>query len=356
MKFAFNLKVTKDSWGGGNAFLKILIKILKKKNYIITFDLKETDIDVIFIIDPRYNNPYLSFTVGQAINYKLFKNNKTLIIHRINECNKKRYKSNLNIDKILKRANKYADHTIFVSEWLKNQSIWKNKNKFNSRVILNGSDEKIFNTNGRKKFNYKNKLKLVTHHWSDNWNKGFKYYKLLDNLISKKNWNSKIDFSYIGKVPKNIDFKNTKIIKPLNGYKLSNKLKFFDGYITGSKFEPGSNHQNEAALCGLPLFYINHSSMPEYCKNYGVAFSDHNFEIKLKKYYKKYFFYKEKLKKFKYNSKHVEQNYNQLIKDIKNNKIISRKFKFDLDYIYFFTEIVFYYLHKKIKNYLNIVL
>ena len=74
---------------------------------------------MIFIIDPRYNNPYLSFTVGQAINYKLFKNNKTLIIHRINECNKKRYKSNLDIDKILKREKiPFSDYgTTFAREW-----------------------------------------------------------------------------------------------------------------------------------------------------------------------------------------------------------------------------------------------
>ena len=279
--------------GWWKRFFENFNKSLKKKNFKITFNLKENDIDIIFIIDPRYNNPYLSFTVGQAINYKLFKNHNTLIIHRINECNKKRYKSNLDIDKILKRANKFADHTIFVSKWLKNQPISKNKNKFIRKVILNGSDEKIFNTKGRKNFNYKSKLKLVTHHWSDNWNKGYKYYKLLDNLINKKYWKSKIEFSYIGKVPKNINFKNTKIIEHLNNYKLSNKLKTFDGYITGSKYEPGSNHQNEAALCGLPLFYINHSSMPEYCKNYGVAFNDHNFEIKLKKFYKNYIFYKK---------------------------------------------------------------
>ena len=63
----------------------------------------------------------LAFPIIDVINYCLFKNNKTLIIHRINECNSKRYNSRIDIDNLLKKTNKFADHTIFVSKWLKNQ-------------------------------------------------------------------------------------------------------------------------------------------------------------------------------------------------------------------------------------------
>ena len=158
MKFAFNLKVSKNSWGGGNAFLKILIRFLKKNGHKITFKLKEKNIDIIFIVDPRYNNPFLSFSVGEAINYSLFKNKKTLILHRVNECNKKRYNSNLDIDKLLVRTNRFADYTIFVSNWLRKQNPWTDKNKSNSRVIHNGSDNKIFNKKYKKKSIIKEKL------------------------------------------------------------------------------------------------------------------------------------------------------------------------------------------------------
>src|SRR5690606_22649252 len=36
--------------------------------------------------------------------------------------------------------------------------------------------------------------------------------------------------------------------------------------------EPGGNHQNEGALCGLPLLYRNSGCMPEYCDGFGVVF------------------------------------------------------------------------------------
>tara|TARA_B110000008_G_scaffold227781_2_gene229696 strand:+ start:822 stop:1877 length:1056 start_codon:yes stop_codon:yes gene_type:complete len=346
MKFAFNVKIAKNSWGGGNAFLKIFTKFLKEKGHKVLFNLNDLDIDVIFIIDPRYNNPFITFPIAKAINYTLFKNNKTLIIHRINECNKKRFKSNLNIDNLLLKTNQFADYTIFVSKWLSKQRIWKNKNKKDSRVILNGSDKSIFNTKGKKNKKKNQKLSLVTHHWSNNWNKGFKYYKILDNLLDKPYWKSRVKFSFLGNIPQHLQFKNTNVLKPLNDHKLSKKLKEFDGYITGSMYEPGSNHQNEGALCGLPLFYIDHSSMPEYCETYGVSFKEKNFEKQLKLFKKKLPFYQKKIKKFKHNSDLVCKNYLDLINDISQKKI-KRSDNFSLlIYIFFIFDFVKYNLKK----------
>ena len=48
------------------------------------------------------------------------------------------------------------------------------------------------------------KVKLVTHHWSSNWNKGFDTYKRIDELINDEYWSNKIEFTYIGNVPKNL--------------------------------------------------------------------------------------------------------------------------------------------------------
>tara|TARA_B100000029_G_scaffold508467_1_gene595392 strand:- start:570 stop:1604 length:1035 start_codon:yes stop_codon:yes gene_type:complete len=342
--------IAKNSWGGGNAFLKIICKCLKEKGHEIFFNLNRNDLDAIFIIDPRFNNPYITFPLFDAINYCLFKNKKTLIIHRINECNKKRYKSKLDIDRLLFKTNKFSDYSIFVSRWLRSQNIWKNKNNFNSRIILNGSDINIFNNKGKRYWKKNKKFKFVTHHWSSNWNKGFKYYKILDKLIEKPYWKSKIEFNFIGNIPENLKLKNTNLIKPLNDYKLAKKLKEFDGYITGSLFEPGSNHQNEGALCGLPLFYINHSSMPEYCKNYGVSFNEKNFEKKLKIFIKNYTSYKKNLNYFKYNSNFLCQNFIKLINDIKIKKIKREKKKNLILYIYFFLDKLKFILIKYFKK------
>ena len=55
------------------------------------------------------------------------------------------------------------------------------------------------------------KLKVCTHHWGDNWNKGFDAYVLLDSLLSKTKWKDVVEFTYIGKVNKNANFINVKL-------------------------------------------------------------------------------------------------------------------------------------------------
>jgi hypothetical protein len=58
----------------------------------------------------------------------------------------------------------------------------------------------------------------------------------------------------------------------LDGSALAEELRSHHGY-TASINEPGGNHQNEAALCGLPLLYRDSSCLPEYCNGFGVSFS-----------------------------------------------------------------------------------
>ena len=69
-------------------------------------------------------------------------------------------------------------------------------------------------------------------------------------------------------------FKNARYIAPLNGEALANEIRGHHAYITASINEPGGNHQNEGALCGLPLLYRMSGCMPEYCEGFGVGFND----------------------------------------------------------------------------------
>ena len=54
---------------------------------------------------------------------------------------------------------------------------------------------------------------------------------------------------------------------------LAAELKRHHAYVTGSMNEPGGNHQNEGALCGLPLLYRRSGCMPEYCAGFGIDFA-----------------------------------------------------------------------------------
>ena len=90
-----------------------------------------------------------------------------------------------------------------------------------------------------------------------------------------------IEFTFIGNLPKNYKFRNSKVIKPLYGKKLGNELKKNHIYITGSLFEPSGNHHIEAAQCGLPILYIDSGGTSEYCNNFGIEYTIDNLEKKI---------------------------------------------------------------------------
>ena len=120
-------------------------------------------------------------------------------LHRINDNDIRKETSEM--DLLLERSNRVADHTVFVSEWLRDYhaSKWFDLSKPHS-VIVPGADPRFFHPVGGDRFDGKTPLRLVTHHWSDNWNKGFDVYEQIDELISRK-LREKVEFWSIGRWP-----------------------------------------------------------------------------------------------------------------------------------------------------------
>ena len=58
----------------------------------------------------------------------------------------------------------------------------------------------------------KNKIKIVTHHWSTHKNKGFEVYSYLDELLNDVECSNKIDFTFIGNLPKIFNLKIQDIL------------------------------------------------------------------------------------------------------------------------------------------------
>lgn len=314
MKIAIGYNIIKGPWGGGNRFAIDLNDALVGLGHTVKFDLKDKDIDIILLTDPRAFSPSVSFSTGAVLRYLLFTNPQSIVVHRVNECDERKNTNHMN--KALLRANWCADHTIFVGTWLTELSSWKNNFNNNYSVILNGSNKEIFDNSNRLKWNEKEPLKLVTHHWGGNLMKGFDIYSKIDQMLDVDKWKKLIDFTYIGNLPNGFNFKNVNYIKPMNGKKLANAIKKNHIYVTASINEPGGNHQNEAGLCGLPILYRNSGCLPEYCEGYGIQFDRSDFEESLMKMINNYNFYFKKVKNYPHSSDKTSLSYIQLFESL----------------------------------------
>ena len=322
MKISIGSKIKTGPWGGGNLFVINLKEYLESQNHEVVFDLNDDDIDIILLTDPRLVSESSSFDYIDVILYKKLVNPNPIIFHRINECDERKNTKKLN--KFMLKANNVADYTIFVSSWIKNLYSKLGHNKPSS-VILSGSNTKIFNRNDFNTWDKNKKFKIVTHHWGSNWNKGFDAYKKLDDLLIDNFWSQKIEFSYIGNLPKKFNFINSKHIKPLSGMELSKELKKNNLYITGSLNEPSGNHHIEASQCGLPVLYINSGGVTEYCKEYGVEFNIDNLEEKLNYTLMNYEQLFEKMKSYPQNHIKMCQEYLALFINKKSDKHLKSK-------------------------------
>ena len=324
MKIAIGFEIKNDSWGGGNQFAKSLVKEANRRGHQITFKLKDIDIDIILFTDPRSYIQGINFGSFEILNYLFFKNRNAIVIHRINECDERKNTNYMN--KFLKWSNYCADYTVFISTWLKQLDIYQ-KN-MQSKVILNGGDPEIFNDNKFHGWDGKSPLKIITHHWSPNFMKGFDVYQEIDNLLTNSEWSSKIEFTYIGNLPPGFFFKKTKHIKPISGKKLGLELSKHHLYLTASINEPAGMHHIEGIMCGLPIIYRESGALPEYCENYGVSFNERNFIPALKEIMNNYKEYKKRVSKYPNNSIKMSNEYLNLFEDLlKNRDFIVKKRK-----------------------------
>jgi glycosyltransferase involved in cell wall biosynthesis len=273
-KIFFNRKVRRSPWGGGIQFMNALVDKLTKLGHQVTFDLEE-NLDVIFLMDPRYEDG-AGFSIKEIANYKILRPS-TKVVHRINECDAR--KNTNEIDKLLLASNQFADVTVFISCWLK--EYFENKGfKKSSFVIYNGCDSSHFYPEKRLNKKPEYPIKFVTHHWSDNWMKGFDAYKEMDLLCQKNP--DKYQFTYVGRYSKEYTPNSTRIISPLYGKELGDELRKHDIYITASRWEPCGMHHIEGAASGLPvLYHKDGGGIPEGCKNHGVEFNSNNLSLKI---------------------------------------------------------------------------
>lgn len=263
MKVFFNRFPRNEPYGGGNQFLQRMTSLLEDREHKVVYHLEE-DIDVIFMVDPRPGDH--GYSVQHIWNYKQ-QHPSTKILHRINECDKR--KGTQGLDGLLIKSATISDEVVFISDWLKSYFYDLGLTK-NTHTIYNGCDTNIFYPAREKTLG--RKVNLVTHHWSDNWMKGFDLYTKIDEYLIE-NPSANFNFTYVGRYYKEYTPKATSIISPLCGIPLGEELRKHDVYVTASRWEPCGMHHIEGAASGLPVIYHSETGgIKELCMKYGEEY------------------------------------------------------------------------------------
>ena len=317
MKIAIGHKIQQGPYGGGNAFVRILAEALIEAGHEVFFELSQKKLDFIILTDPRSRSPNVTFAAGAILNY-LQKNPRTIVVHRINECDERKGTKTMNFR--LRLANYCADHTVLVGTWLNGLNLVYKSASRERTVILNGADMDIFHSKGNAIWDGAEKLKIVTHHWAGNWMKGFDVYEKLASMLDRDEWRNRIEFTYIGNLPRGFSFRSARYLESLSGRQLADELRAHHVYLTGSINEPGGNHQIEGGGCGLPILYRNSGCLPEYCEGFGIEFMESNVEPAIRSMLKQYFEYQARMIDFPHNACRTSQNWLSLIRELDSKR------------------------------------
>jgi glycosyltransferase involved in cell wall biosynthesis len=247
---AINLRPRSGSWGGANQWTSQVTRWLEYNGWRVVFDLKRVP-DVVVMTHTGLSG-HTTFGAGEVRALKQ-KHPHVPCLHRINDNDIRKETSEM--DDLLERSGGVADHTVFVSEWLRDYHAakWFDLARPHS-VIVPGADPRVFHPIGGARMAEGTPLRLVTHHWSDNWNKGFDIYRDIDALIARSPVRSH-ELWVIGRWPEELKWKSARTFAPASGAALAGLLRQCHGYVSASRFEPGAMHVAEGLQCGLPLLY-----------------------------------------------------------------------------------------------------
>jgi hypothetical protein len=280
MNIALGMRIHEGPWGGGNQFGISLSTYLRQQGHQVETTLDRPDIDMILLTEARRGSASSSFNDIDVLRYLSRVNSNALVAHRVNECDRGR---NTRLrDPRLAIANGCADHTVFISQWLETHFREKGYRFAAPSVIRNGADNSVFHGQGAAVWNPPERLRIVTHHWSDNWMKGFDVYAAFDRMLGTAGYRELFEFTHIGRLPPGQTLPNTTCEPPLVGHALAARLRAHHVYLTAAQNEGAGMHHIEGALCGLPLLYRESGALPEYCVGFGLPFTAATFSDRLR--------------------------------------------------------------------------
>jgi len=202
-----------------------------------------------------------------AMRLRLSKRASVLYVHRVDGPIDVYRGRDDGVDRNIHAVNqKFADRTIFQSNYSLEKHLNMGMSFRDPVVIMNAADPGVFHPRGRIVFSHGRKTRLIAASWSNNLNKGAPVYQWLDEHLD---W-ERFEFTFVGQSP--IIFKNIRMIPAVDSYKLAALLREHDIYITASKHDPCSNSLIEALTCGLPAIHLQSGGHPEIVGQAGAGF------------------------------------------------------------------------------------
>ena len=253
-------KFQKPPYGGGNQFLMALTAELNRLGY---------DVGANTIGPKTKAVMFNSFEFDKEKLEKLHKKYHPRMIQRLAGPIGVYRGTDIKVDEEIWKWNaKFADATIFISDYSYKRYLDLGLVYKEPHTILNASNPKIFNKNGKISHpDGSRKVRLIATAWSDNPKKGGPLLSWLDKNLDY----SKYDLTFVGRTRE--EFKGAKMIEPVPSEKLAEILRQNDIYIAPSQDDPCSNALVEALSCGLPAVFLRSGGHPELVKEAGEGFA-----------------------------------------------------------------------------------
>jgi hypothetical protein len=315
LKIAIGSRIIDGPWGGGNLFAKHLTAHLQAKGMEVVHGLSGAVPDIVLLTHATASDS-ASFTMRELAVKLLLPGWRPLVVHRINNSSdaRKDDRNAFNKGRIL--ASRLADHTVFLSEWLR--AIYA-RDGFDSpawSILMNGGDDTLFKPAARPPAAGKRKLSIVTHHWSNNAKKGFDIYRQLDGYIAAAGQDCPVSFTYIGRLPDGFRFAASTHLDPMSAAQLAVALPAYDIYLTAAQSEAAGMHHIEGALCGLPILYLESGGIPEYCRGFGISYTHGDFLDRLTEMLARYDDCRARMTAYPHTARRMCESYENLFLDL----------------------------------------
>ncbi len=243
--------------GGGHQFLRAFWRQVEAKGLRVENNQISRTTQACLLNSFNFSETRLSVTRRKSV----------LFVHRVDGPIDVYRGRDDGVDKNIHTVNlKFADKTIFQSQYSLEKHLALGMEFKHPTIILNAADPEIFHSHRRVKFSLNRKTRLIASSWSDNVHKGAAVYQWLDENLD---W-ERFEMTFVGRSP--AAFKNIRMIPAVDSYRMAELFREHDIYITASKNDPCSNSLIEALTCGLPAVYLQSGGHPEIVKQAGIGF------------------------------------------------------------------------------------